>query len=148
MSRAHFVFREHWVLRRPRCEVHEVLADLGCYPLWWPQVRAVARLGPDDAWVRCRSALPYTLDLVLHADHRSADLLQTTLSGDLAGTARWRLAESDGGLRTVVDYEQEVVVAHPALAQASRAVRPVLRWNHHRMMLGCRAGLERRLSLA
>jgi hypothetical protein len=44
-------------------------------------------------------------------------------------------------------FEQEVEVGG-LLALASYAARPVLAWNHHRMMGGCEAGLRQRLRSA
>lgn len=120
-----------------------MVLDLEHYPRWWPQVRAVAKLGPDTARVLCRSSLPYTLDLVLDAVSREPPVLEVSVGGDLDGWVRWRLAETPGGTRT--DFTQEVSVGG-ALALASYALRPLLTWNHHRMMAGCQEGLLRRLS--
>lgn len=120
-----------------------MVLDLEHYPRWWPQVRAVAKLGPDTARVLCRSSLPYTLDLVLDAVSREPPVLEVSVGGDLDGWVRWRLAETPGGTRT--DFTQEVSVGG-ALALASYAARPLLTWNHHRMMAGCQEGLLRRLS--
>lgn len=141
---AHYRFATQWLLDHPRHQVQAVLVDLALYPVWWPQVRAVASLGPDDAWVRCRSALPYTLDLRLHAVHRGPELLEIELSGDLRGAARWRLAADGPGTR--VDFEQEVEVTRPLLALLSRPARRVLTWNHDVMMRGCHRGLVDRLA--
>lgn len=135
-----FSFRHAWQVPAPPARVHEVLVDLEHYPSWWPQVLAVASLGPDTARVLCRSTLPFTLDMVLDAVHREPTLLETRLSGDLSGVARWRLA-ADGDA-TSLAYEQDVV-AHGRIALASRLAGPVLRWNHDRMMAGCREGLRR-----
>ncbi len=137
-----YSFRERWHLAAPPAAVHTALVDLEHYPEWWPQVRAVAKLGDDDAWVCCRSRLPYTLDLVLHAESRGTDLLETSISGDLEGVVRFRLAPEAAGTR--VDFEQDVTVTG-WLAVASRLLRPVLAWNHQQMMVGCRDGLARRL---
>ncbi len=139
---AAYTFRERWHLAATPEAVHALLVDLELYPDWWPQVLAVAKLGDDDARVLCRSVLPYTLDLVLHAESRSADLLETSVSGDLEGVVRFQLAPEGAGTR--VDFEQDVVV-RGWLAAATRWVRPVLAWNHQRMMAGCREGLARRL---
>lgn len=140
--RSSFSFTDSWVTPAPVPEVAAVVTDLEHYPRWWPQVLAVVKLGPDTARVLCRAALPYTLDLVLDAVSREAPVLQVALSGDLDGWVRWTLSETDGGTRTV--FEQEVE-ARGALAVASYVARPLLRWNHDRMMAGCRAGLEARL---
>ena len=138
-----FRFAEHWTMGAPPSAVHEVLHDLEHYPEWWPQVRAVAKVDDDTARVVCRSALPYSLDLVLTAVHREPELLETRIDGDLVGEVRWRLAAS--GHATRLEFEQEVEVGSWPLALASYAAGPVLRWNHHRKMAGCREGLTLRL---
>lgn len=137
-----YTFRGTWDVDAPLAAVHEVLVDLERYPDWWPQVVAVASLGPDDARVLCRSRLPYTLDLVLHAVSRESPLLEVNVSGDLDGVVRWRLSELPAGTR--LDFEQEVEVGG-LLSAASYVVRPLLRWNHDRMMAGCVEGLRRQL---
>lgn len=137
-----FVFRESWIVTAPRTRVHALLLDLEHYPQWWPQVRAVAKLDDDHAWVLCRSTLPYTLELLLTAIHREPDLLETALGGDLVGSVRWRL--SDAGTGTRLDYEQEVEVGSRVLRAAAVPLRPLLAWNHGQMMAGCLAGLRQR----
>jgi hypothetical protein len=139
-----YSFRRSWTVPFPLDRVHALLVDLERYPEWWPQVRAVAKLGEDDALVVCRSVLPYSLDLVLHAEHRDPTHLETSLSGDLEGSVRWYL--TDLGSETWMDFEQDVRVAGRLLGLASRAARPVMVWNHERMMRGCLAGLRDRLS--
>ncbi|MDZ5621583.1 SRPBCC family protein [Nocardioides bizhenqiangii] len=140
---ASYSFSASWVTAAQVPDVAETVLDLEHYPEWWPQVRAVAKLGPDTARVLVRSALPYTLDLVLDAVSREAPVLEVAVSGDLAGWVRWTLVPTGGGTRT--DFTQEVSVTG-ALAAASYVARPLLRWNHHRMMRGCEDGLRRRLA--
>jgi uncharacterized protein YndB with AHSA1/START domain len=141
---AAYEFRGTWSVPAPLEAVREAVVDLEHYPEWWPQVRAVVKLGPDDARVLCRSTLPYTLDLVLHAVSREGSVLEVEVSGDLDGSVRWELTPEPGGTR--MDFEQRVVVSG-ALAVGSYVVRPLFRWNHHRMMLGCVAGLRERLAV-
>ncbi|WP_345526457.1 SRPBCC family protein [Nocardioides endophyticus] len=137
-----FVFRDSWEVAAAPSDVHDVLVDLEHYPDWWPQVVAVASLGPDDARVLCRSRLPYTLDLVLHAVNRSPGVLEVGVSGDLCGSVRFDLVPAPGGTR--LDFAQEVRV--PGwLGAASYVAGPLLRWNHDRMMRGCARGLRARL---
>ncbi len=140
----HYSFRDGWVVPHPPADVHAVLIDVEHYPRWWPQVRACVRMGEDDGLVLCRSLLPYTLHLHLHAVHRLPWLLETSIDGDLVGTVRWTLAEHSDG--TSLGFEQDVTVAARALAVASYVGRPLLRWNHARMMAGCRSGLADRLA--
>jgi Polyketide cyclase / dehydrase and lipid transport len=144
-----YSFRVSWTVPFPLERVHAVLVDLERYPEWWPQVRAVASLGEDDALVVARSVLPYSLELVLHAVRRDPTHLETTLTGDLEGVVRWNLTDlgpSEIGPQTRMDFEQEVQVTGRLLRVASRAGRPLLRWNHERMMRGCEQGLRRRLA--
>lgn len=143
--RATYTFTADWTMPAPIEEVAAVLDDLERYPEWWPQVRAVASLGPTAARVLCRSTLPYTLDLVLEAISRSAPTLEVAVSGDLDGVVRWHLTPQSFGTR--MEFEQEVEVGG-ALALLSYAARPVLVWNHHRMMAGCEDGLRERLRSA
>jgi hypothetical protein len=141
-----FRFERAWEVAAAPAVVREILLDLERYPEWWPQVRAVVKLGEDDALVVCRSALPYSLNLVLHAERRDPAHLETTLTGDLEGAVRWYLTEL--GPETRMDFEQDVQVTGRFLRLASRAGRPLLRWNHGRMMRGCQAGLRDRLGRA
>lgn len=120
--------------------MHGVLVDLEHYPDWWPQVRAVASLGPDTALVVCRSALPYDLELVLDAVSREPTRLEVRISGPIAGSASWTLRREAVG--TLMIYQQEVV-ASGALAVASYVVKPMLRWNHAAMMRGFDRGIAK-----
>ena len=128
-----FRFEGEWLVEAPVHLVERCLSDLAHYPDWWPEVRAVARVGPRDARVLVRSRLPYTLDLLLHADEGMAPgVLQTDLGGDLIGWARWELAARVE--RTALTFAQEVVVPGRLLGLASRVARPLLVWNHDQMM--------------
>jgi hypothetical protein len=139
---ASYSFTGTWTLPATPERVHEVLVDLENYPRWWTQVLAVASLGPDDARVLCRSTLPYTLDLLLHARHRDVMRLEVGIEGDLRGWARWELSPAPDGAR--LDFTQEVSVSG-WLGRISPLLGPVLRWNHDRMMAGCIAGLSERV---
>ena len=141
-----YTFTSSWETPAPVGEVAATVLDLEHYPEWWPQVRAVAKLGPDTAWVRCRSVLPYTLDLVLDAVCRTPPRLEVAISGDLSGYARVSLtpaADAAGGTR--LEFRQQVE-ARGLVGLASYLLRPVLVWNHARMMAGCEEGLARRLT--
>jgi Polyketide cyclase / dehydrase and lipid transport len=143
--RTTYAFSGTWSVRAPADRVQEVLVDLEHYPDWWPQVVAVASLGADDARVLCRSVLPYTLDLDLHAVRRDARLLEVSLAGDLDGFVRWELSDAPVPVEgTVLRIAQEVSVGG-WLAAVTPVVGPVLRWNHHQMMAGCLQGLRQRL---
>lgn len=141
---ASYTFAHSWVTPAPLADVAAVAADLEHYPQWWPQIRAVARLGPDSARVLVRAALPFTLDVVLDAVRREPPVLEVAISGAVDGWARWSLSHESGGTRC--DYTQQVTV-NGWLARLSRLGRPVLEWNHHRAMLGCERGMRQRLGV-
>jgi hypothetical protein len=135
------------VLPVPPAEVHAVLVDLEHFGDWWPQVRAVAKLGEDDALVVCRSLLPYDLELHLHAESRAADLLRVAIDGPIRGFAQWRLTPTgptydDGGTR--LEFEQRVHAVARGIRWASYVAKPVLRANHAWMMRGAEQGLAAR----
>jgi hypothetical protein len=140
---AAFAFSGEWTIAGPPDTVAAVLADLGAYPTWWPQIRAVASLGPHDARVLCRSTLPYTLDLVLTAVRRETRVLETAVSGDLTGMVRWTLAGDRGATR--LTWAQEVTVGG-ALGVVAYLARPLLVWNHRRMLAGGVDGLRREVA--
>lgn len=135
-----FRFAERWQVAAPTKRVHDVLADVEHYPDWWPQVVACLKTGEDEGVVLCRSSLPYTLELRLSLLRRTPEVLESRVTGDLDGWVRWRVAPYGGGTR--VHFEQEVEVRGAVLGLASYVARPVLRWNHARMMAGARRGLD------
>jgi carbon monoxide dehydrogenase subunit G len=134
-----YVFAHVTEVAAPPERVHEVLVDLERYVDWWPQVRAVASLGPQDALVVCRSSLPYDLELRLHAVSRVADRLEVAIDGPIRGYARWTLVRTHNGTR--LEFEQRVHVVGRAFVVASYVAKPLLAWNHQRMMRGAEEGL-------
>lgn len=80
---------------------------------------------------------------MLHAGSRGPTLLESAISGDLAGVVRWRLSEEGEGTR--LEFEQQVVVTGRLLGLASYVAGPALRWNHHQMMAAGIAGLRGRV---
>ncbi len=141
-----FSFTSEWQVPYPLDDVAAAIIDLEFYPLWWRQIRAVAALGPDDAWVICRSRLPYNLNLFLHAESRRPPELRVGLDGDLRGMARYRLWANTFG--TQLSYRQDVEVSGRLLTAAAVLARPLLVRNHDAMMRDCRAGLSAWLATA
>jgi hypothetical protein len=133
-------FTHACVVPVPRAEVRERLLDLEHYPDWWHQVRAVARIDDDNALVVCRSVLPYDLELYLRAVRRDEGLLEVAIDGPIAGWARWHLDDAGPG-RTRLAFEQQVQTRSRLLTVASYLARPLLVWNHARMMRGAEQGL-------
>lgn len=141
---ARYAFSSQWEVPAPAETVAAVLLDLEAYPQWWPEVRAVARVDDETAWLVCRSVLPYSLDLILEASIRTPPVLEVRLSGDLVGYARFTLTPIAEGARTLLDFDEEVRVSGRLLMAASYLLRPVLAWNHRRMILSCARGLTSR----
>ncbi|GAA0228632.1 SRPBCC family protein [Saccharothrix mutabilis subsp. mutabilis] len=143
MSLHRYRFRSVWTVDSPPARTFDVLADLGGYPRWWPEVRAARRVGERAAELRCRSVLPY--DLVFEAHHNAREpesgLLRADLVGDLEGTASWRvLPEGRSGSRLV--YTQEVEVTKPLVRRLALVARPLLKANHAVMMRNGHRGLR------
>jgi len=137
-------FSSTFTLEAPRKRVHQVLVDLEFYAEWWPQVRAVAKIDDDHALVVCRSSLPYDLELELSAESRDLDCLEVGIDGPIRGWARYHLDEQSPGT-TTLRFEQQVRAEAPMFVLASYVVRPLLVWNHHRMIRGSEQGLRVRL---
>ncbi len=138
-------FRSVWSLPVGRDAVYDVLADVGAYPQWWPQVRTVERIDDVTAALVCRSWLPYDLRFRASAvrEDREAGILEATLAGDLEGWSRWTLISHPAG--TSLRYEQQVITRAGPLQRLALIARPALTLNHTVMMRDCRRGLERRL---
>lgn len=141
MPDATYSFTEDWTLPRRRGELYDLLVDVERYPMWWPQVRAVAKLDDDVALVACRSLLPYTLHLQLRPVRRDPDagVLAVELDGDLEGRCSWTLSDHPRGTRML--FAQEVSLPPSLLRRLSRLARPVLVANHGWMMRGALRGL-------
>ncbi|HET8559077.1 MAG TPA: polyketide cyclase [Marmoricola sp.] len=147
MRATSYHFSHQGVVAAPRARVHEVLLDLFHYVDWWPQVRAVASLGPDDALLVCRSVLPYDLEVRLHAVSRDAHRLEVAVDGPFTGWVRWSLDEVRDGAGptcTRLGFEQQVQVARRSLVVGTYVARPLLVANHRWMMRGAERGLQRR----
>jgi carbon monoxide dehydrogenase subunit G len=138
-----FTFVRTFVIPAPVDRVQAVLVDLEWYSSWWPEIVAVAKLSDDDALVVCKSALPYELELHLTAVHREPERLEVAIDGDLNGFARFELTAVDRGTR--LEFIEEVEVAGRALRFAAYVGRPLLVWNHDRMLESCIRGLTRRV---
>ncbi|GGZ62527.1 polyketide cyclase [Streptomyces inusitatus] len=145
MNWCHYRFRTVWELPAAPAAVFAALERAEDYPLWWPQVREVAPLGPDSGTARFRSFLPYELRVTVRALRHdpAAGVLEIALSGDLAGWARWTLSAHGTGTRVL--YEQETEVDRPLLRLLALPGRPLFRANHALMMRAGRRGLDARL---
>ena len=145
MQPRRYRFTSSFNLAAPRERVYDVLVDLEFYGEWWPQVRGVGKIDDDHALVVCRSVLPYDLELALTAVSRATDLLEVEIDGPIRGWARYHLDVAPGSEDdpdTSLRFEQEVYAEAPLMVLASYVAKPLLSWNHHRMMRGAEKGLR------
>ncbi len=140
-------FRSVWDLDAAPARVYAALERPESYPLWWPQIRAVAPAGDGSSGTALiRSALPYALRVSAAELLRDPvrGILEVALLGDLEGWARWTVRPRSGGTRAL--YEQEVEVRRPLMRVLAFPGRPVFRLNHTLMMRAGRRGLAAHLA--
>lgn len=145
MDWSHYRFRTRWTLAAPLATVYDALAQAEDYPRWWPQVRAVDRIGDTSGTIRIRSLLPYDLTFTAREVRRdpAAGILEIAMTGDLDGWARWTLTTTGTG--TLAHYDQEVDVTKPLMRRLAVPGRPLFRANHALMMRAGRRGLAAHL---
>jgi uncharacterized protein YndB with AHSA1/START domain len=148
---AAYQFVTTWCLEAPIEPVWDAIYDSERWPEWWRGVESVVELNPGDengvgqvgryVW---KSRLPYELEFqVVTTRVDRPHLLEGEASGELAGTGRWRLFESDG--TTAVIYEWNVRTTRPWMNLLGPLARPVFAWNHDWVMRNGGVGLARRL---
>lgn len=120
-----------------------VLREVPSYPQWWPEIREVVRTETRAALVSIRSVLPYTLRLELRPTREDLDagVLEVAIRGDLEGFSRFTIREV-APCRLELRFEEHVRVTVPWLVRMGAFARPLLRWNHARMMRNGERGLR------
>ncbi|GAA2765928.1 SRPBCC family protein [Streptomyces paradoxus] len=141
----HYRFRSLWTLPAPPAKVYDALERPEDYPRWWPQVREVTKLDDTTGVIRIRSVLPYDMTFTAREARRDpeAGVLETALSGDIEGWARWTVTPLGTG--SLARYDQVVSVRKPLLRRLAVPGRPLFRANHALMMRSGRRGLLRHL---
>ncbi|PZS18595.1 MAG: polyketide cyclase [Pseudonocardiales bacterium] len=141
-----YLFRSEWRIAAHADQVYATLADVASYPSWWPQVHAARQLDDASGELRCRSLLPYDLVFLIRREvEDGADrILRATLDGDLAGSSQWTITPDGSG--TLAVFDEDVVVRKALIRLAGPLARPVLRFNHDRMMQAGERGLRDHLS--
>lgn len=145
MTLDYYRFSDTWSLPVPPATVFHTLLDIGEYPSWWSDVRAVTEVNPETAEIICRSLLPYQLRL--HARRGEQDepagRLRLELTGDLEGYVGCVVEQRTSGTRLRI--AQEVRVRKWLLRRLSPVARPLLRANHAVMMRRGERGLRAHL---
>ncbi|KOG32211.1 SRPBCC family protein [Streptomyces resistomycificus] len=141
MDWTRYRFHSRWPLPEPPATVYAALEQAEDYPRWWRQVREVERVDGTSAVMRIRSLLPYDMTFTAREVRRdpAAGVLESALSGDIDGWARWTVTADGTG--SLARYEQVVDVRKPLLRRFAVPGRPVFRANHWLMMRAGRRGL-------
>jgi hypothetical protein len=137
-----YQFTSVWTPGAPSADVYHALEHLPGYPAWWPEVREVRPLRPDEYELRCRSLLPYDLVFTTHQTRRDpqARVLEARLTGDLEGFSRWTIQDFAEGARAT--FEEDVVANKGLLRRLDPMARPAFRANHKLMMKHGEQGLR------
>ncbi|MEU1509469.1 SRPBCC family protein [Kitasatospora sp. NPDC005748] len=146
MDLNHYRFRHVWRLAAPPAAVYAALEDVPGYPLWWPEIRAVRRFGPDDGEAVVRALLPYRLVIGLTVVRRDpvAGGLEVAMRGDLVGWSRWTVGADGTGARAL--FEEDARPGRPLLRRLAVPLHPVFRANHAVMMRRGHRGLAAHLA--
>lgn len=126
-----------------------MLADVKTWPAWWPGVRRVERsaaspLG-DLAELHWSSALPCAVQLRLKTiAAERLRRLEYQAQGRVQGLGIWLLEPDEGG-GVDLSYRWEVRLDRPWMRTLSILLRPMLEWNHFRVMRAAARGLGRQL---
>jgi uncharacterized protein YndB with AHSA1/START domain len=150
---AHYDFLSTWAFAAPIEDVWQAVHETERWPDWWRGVKVAERLrggaGPDDGvgsvhryvW---RSRLPYDIGFRMRTTRVERPfLLEGEADGDLRGSGRWRLWQSDGA--TAVTYEWRVETTIAWMNAAAPLGRAVFHWSHDHVMRNGARGLSERL---
>jgi hypothetical protein len=140
-----------WCLEAPIEPVWEAIYASEDWPQWWRGVLEVEKLeeGNDNGvgqlgryvW---KSKLPYRLEFQMRTTRvEKPHLLEGTALGELAGTGRWRMFESNG--TTAVLYEWNVGTTRRWMNLLTPVARPIFGANHDYVMRNGGEGLARLL---
>ncbi len=129
---APFRFDRTWTFPVPPDVLWAVLEQTDDYVSWWSWLREFDASGiRPGASARCtiQAPLPYALRCRIDVDDvRPAEMVQTTVSGDLCGPARLELAPADAGSTARLVWSLDL--GNPVLAGLARFGRPVMSWAH------------------
>lgn len=140
-----------WGLHAPLDAVWNAIANADSWSAWWPGISSVT-LDPGDALglgalrrYTCRGALPLRLRFNARVTRIvPGRLIEGWACGDLTGMGRCRLTHAQG--QTTVCFDWQVRTTGLWLNRLAPLTRPLLRWNHDRLMQAGGRGLEHYLA--
>jgi hypothetical protein len=119
------------------------------FETWWPWLTELRTDGDglsEGAVLHgtVSPPLPYRMRIgIVLTRCRPAQLIDATLSGDLAGDAHLRFHPDDGG--SCVEVAWDLEMRQPAMRVACRFGRPLLQWGRDRVVEMTVAGFRRRI---
>lgn len=148
---AHYCFVSEWEVAAPVAEVWSAILNSQDWPKWWPGVRRVMPVQPggsagtgDVRRYAMRSALPYTLEFDMEVmEIAPRERLQGMARGEVEGIGVWTFSASERGCRA--RYRWDVRTVPLWMNLIAPVARPLIKWNHDRIMTAGARGLARHL---
>lgn len=148
---ARYYFISEWEFAAPMPAVWSAILNSQDWPKWWPGVLAVTPVKPggpagigDVRRYAMRSALPYSLEFDMEVCEIVPRVrLKGMARGEVEGTGCWTFAPTDAGCRVRYDWDVRTVPVWMNLV--APFARPLIKWNHDRIMVAGARGLARHL---
>lgn len=154
---ARYRFITEWEFDAPLPLAWSAILNSQDWPKWWPGVLAVTPVKPgagtgDVRRYAMRSALPYTLEFDMEVTEIVPRVrLAGRARGEVAGTGVWTFAPLNGAVDASEErgcrlrYEWHVRTVPLWMNLLAPFARPLIKWNHDRIMVAGARGLARHL---
>lgn len=149
-----FELTTRWRIPARREQVFDAIAEPSEWPGWWPGVLETHEHAQGDAAgvgrsgeIVWRAPFGYRVRFEMTALRiERPELLEALAIGDLSGRGTWRFREADGGAATETVFEWHVSASKPLMRAGGPLLRPLLVWNHDRLMTRGERALAERLT--
>lgn len=152
MKKLRYRFVTTWCFDAPADHVWALMQDAETMPKWWSGVRRFEVIGQRrelQVGSRINAAvggllgeLVFTLEVV---EVQPGKLLRMKSTGDLDGEGIWKLDERDGA--TFTSYSWDVTTTGSLMNLFGLVFKPVLVWNHNRVMAKGYRSIKTRLAV-
>lgn len=155
---ARYYFISEWEFAARLSEAWSAILNSQDWPKWWPGVLAVTPVKPsagtgDMRRYAMRSVLPYTLEFDMEVVEIAPRVrLAGRAHGEVEGTGVWTFAalsataDITGERGCRVRYEWDVRTVPLWMNVLAPFARPLIKWNHDRIMVAGARGLARHLN--
>lgn len=127
-----FAFDRTWTFPDTPDELWAILQRTDEYRAWWRWLREFDTDGlVEGGSARCvvRGPFPYSLNFTVHVRKvEECHLVETEVTGDLAGPARLEIEPDGNGSRARLVWSVEL--CSPLLRELARWARPLMEWGH------------------